>query len=839
MDGLSVAASIASILSSSIRLAQVSQDLVEFLDKIRDAPNEIIRLKDQIRLIFALSSGVRNNLEYQKRLQDRAVVGQEHIYEALMACQKSLYRIQTLLEKAENVHTGRTLVSRSWAKFKLAVKKEHITELETQLIRDVNILNCLLTTSLLHTTTLNTARLLDKIETHNTANNPYEIVVSRKWNAAWKSSSPLPRLNGNSVSVAKNYGIPTTTSTHNPQPVQKPTAIKSREISIDGLGSIFVTKKLRRKLRCNLDGPKTEFETVYVKYAIQSTFLSRSISMIIYYSGHYVPGISLRFAHNMPGDLYSRKILPLIMEDDVRGFRRLITNGECTIGTVGPFQVPLIDLAGLMGSWDMVAFLAKQGCLLAERAVHFIILFRSSQVISREPAQDLMILFSKLDLTDCNPSDFIPGPEYGVGSEASILDAVSFLSIFGLQRSVLLPRDFLGSLLNILCAWWGRTEQAGLQEWRELLATKLIKKGADIHWVDRNGATPLYNLISHSYPQNDFVMVQCWLRLLEGCQVRLEEYLDEECRLYPNELDLQARHLYSPTMVRKISKQLLMTQSFNSTETRYIDPGSPAALLVQEFNIYLDATTDVERAATAVKLWGKRWRYYYPKHKFGHFNWKVLAQCLERYEITTNDDKTPSQFLGPNLHSLRIITPDATRVILERQSFFCDCDERVDWPVPVAPLSLTDAARPHDQIFTYQSEAKFLTNGTNDLGCLAARRHRSRFPQCAIRYRRPRKPGGMGVVATEQSNLQLASLLLASSGYSTSGHRTSEIFDSLEVRPERDFRPAAGRILGPTDVLLREAQSGRQLRDSTVGLSDGCGNTSNAPEDHYETKSSH
>jgi hypothetical protein len=150
MDGLSAATGIAGVISLAIQLGQTAITLVKFFDTISDAPNEVIRLRDLLRLIYATSSGVRNALECQRRLHGGTVAGAEDICDALTVCQRKLALIQDLLDKTENVQCGRTLVSRSWAKFRLAGKKDTISEFERQLGQGLDVLNVLLTANLMY-----------------------------------------------------------------------------------------------------------------------------------------------------------------------------------------------------------------------------------------------------------------------------------------------------------------------------------------------------------------------------------------------------------------------------------------------------------------------------------------------------------------------------------------------------------------------------------------------------------------------------------------------------------------------------------------------------------------
>ncbi len=149
MDGLSAAASVAGVLSLAIQLAQSAHSLIDFLNTFTDAPNEVVRLRDLLRLVHVASVGVRNAVECQRRLYSDVLPGTADIYEALAVCQGKLVAIRGRLDRVEHVERGRTLVSRSWARFRLALEKDYILELERQLNYALGILNVLLTTNLM------------------------------------------------------------------------------------------------------------------------------------------------------------------------------------------------------------------------------------------------------------------------------------------------------------------------------------------------------------------------------------------------------------------------------------------------------------------------------------------------------------------------------------------------------------------------------------------------------------------------------------------------------------------------------------------------------------------
>jgi hypothetical protein len=149
MDGISAGASIIGVISLAMQLSSAAWTVARLLDTITDAPSEVVRLKDLLDLVHVTSIGVRNALQCQRRLHGDTIPGTEHIRNALAVCQRKLALIQSVLNRVENVERGRTLVSRSWARFRLAVKKDEIAVLERQLGQALDVLNVLLTTNLM------------------------------------------------------------------------------------------------------------------------------------------------------------------------------------------------------------------------------------------------------------------------------------------------------------------------------------------------------------------------------------------------------------------------------------------------------------------------------------------------------------------------------------------------------------------------------------------------------------------------------------------------------------------------------------------------------------------
>lgn len=112
-------------------------------------PKEVKRLSDLLSQVHALAAGVRNALEGQRRLYGDSIPVEDTICESLKSCQRKLSRIKEVLNKVDDVGSGRTLISRSWARLKLSLKKEDIAEFDRQLDQAIQRLNVALTVNMM------------------------------------------------------------------------------------------------------------------------------------------------------------------------------------------------------------------------------------------------------------------------------------------------------------------------------------------------------------------------------------------------------------------------------------------------------------------------------------------------------------------------------------------------------------------------------------------------------------------------------------------------------------------------------------------------------------------
>ncbi|KAF6793754.1 hypothetical protein CSOJ01_13857 [Colletotrichum sojae] len=149
MDGLSIAASIAGLVALAMELTKTTRKLISFLDTIHDAPTEVVRLNGLLKLVCSTTVHTINAVELQSRGRGGHIPGREHIYEILVVCLQRLSPIQDALNKTEGFRLGNNVVSRSWVKLKLALKRDDMLEMERQLEQALSVLNVSLTTMVL------------------------------------------------------------------------------------------------------------------------------------------------------------------------------------------------------------------------------------------------------------------------------------------------------------------------------------------------------------------------------------------------------------------------------------------------------------------------------------------------------------------------------------------------------------------------------------------------------------------------------------------------------------------------------------------------------------------
>lgn len=146
MEGLGAGASVLAVISLAAQLGAGAHTLIKFLQTVSDAPTEIHRLESLLDQIYAMATCVRIALENQRKLHGDKHILADNIQTSLLNCQKKVQRIERIVDRFKATENGRSVVSRKWASFKLALKKGDVLELERQLDQANHILSIAIST---------------------------------------------------------------------------------------------------------------------------------------------------------------------------------------------------------------------------------------------------------------------------------------------------------------------------------------------------------------------------------------------------------------------------------------------------------------------------------------------------------------------------------------------------------------------------------------------------------------------------------------------------------------------------------------------------------------------
>jgi hypothetical protein len=146
MEALSGAASGIAVVSLTIQLIQSVALVREFIQDVKGASKELRRLVAKLELLNALLEDVQKALEQQSSLQEMHFPAPSMaIFKCLQDCDKS---IQPLVDVVKKLSLPQPQSSSSTARLKseikLGLKTKEITNLETRIQHDID----LLTTSL-------------------------------------------------------------------------------------------------------------------------------------------------------------------------------------------------------------------------------------------------------------------------------------------------------------------------------------------------------------------------------------------------------------------------------------------------------------------------------------------------------------------------------------------------------------------------------------------------------------------------------------------------------------------------------------------------------------------
>jgi len=150
MDALSAGASVFAVVSLVMQLVDGCRWLVNILTAIADAPSELVRLKHLIGLVGTTAAAIKDALEYQCRLHPGAILRVNAVYETLEACLQKVCKMRAVLDSFTRLEYSPSIVSRNWARVKLAMKKDDMAEMEEQLGIALQMLNVSLTTNFMY-----------------------------------------------------------------------------------------------------------------------------------------------------------------------------------------------------------------------------------------------------------------------------------------------------------------------------------------------------------------------------------------------------------------------------------------------------------------------------------------------------------------------------------------------------------------------------------------------------------------------------------------------------------------------------------------------------------------
>ncbi|KAJ5248965.1 hypothetical protein N7468_000416 [Penicillium chermesinum] len=226
----------------------------------------------------------------------------------------------------------------------------------------------------------------------------------------------------------------------------------------------------------------------------------------------------------------------------------------------------------------------------------------SSRGINFEGFLELMI-----DRVEDDPSSWLVHELYEIFSlpaPAYYFEKVEFITLSLLQKTCLPYSEYLGSSLWIMGPSVARPAMIGgtaRGQWQEDLTCgkthpfmlRLIKMGADLHYIGPTGQSIFERLLSHAVAGNEVVMMSAWLNLLQQCDIDLQDYWVQEMTHSDGKV-LELSCVYNifyacwPTRIIKYERGRDGQALPSPTVQRYVDPASSATLLLEEFNFAPD-----------------------------------------------------------------------------------------------------------------------------------------------------------------------------------------------------------------------------------------------------------
>lgn len=248
-----------------------------------------------------------------------------------------------------------------------------------------------------------------------------------------------------------------------------------------------------------------------------------------------------------------------------------------------------------------------------------------------EQHQDIGV-FEILKLV-CSRVDYAEKPidslflDSDMSCDVEVFQCLDWLAITGVQMTTLPCEFYLGSALSVLVKCWNTpldSEQRGMHH---ELARKLVSAGADLHYRDSNRRTLLQSLISHAplHITCDSI-ISHWLSFLTSCGIDVRNYALQEAPFS----DLKPFETVTSSLFRAVREstmsKFLYLYTYECLEIRaigfkydnmghpvpeiqrWVDPESPAALVLEEFNFCANLTIIPGEDCNKVKKWVTSWK---------------------------------------------------------------------------------------------------------------------------------------------------------------------------------------------------------------------------------------
>lgn len=126
MDGLSAASSCIAVISLVIQLGDSAYKLYEFFESVKNAPSDVIRLRDGIDRIRIVLKGIQSLLE-QQNTRRYAPPPSHGLCSALDACRKTLLSLELQVGRLQSRMVHKRL-DKVWDSLRIPADKDKIQE---------------------------------------------------------------------------------------------------------------------------------------------------------------------------------------------------------------------------------------------------------------------------------------------------------------------------------------------------------------------------------------------------------------------------------------------------------------------------------------------------------------------------------------------------------------------------------------------------------------------------------------------------------------------------------------------------------------------------------------